>query len=235
MRIAGKFFLQKTSDRPNTCFMAFLAVLWAGSLGASPALAQEAAVLSNESVEKSATKTGDKVIESAKKVLGQLDKVPDETSLEELNRARQTISRIEAMIEVERRLGELDRLRKDRRGGQGAVVPEALINAIPMQALGLPSKPSVSSAFESDGAGFDRPMSSSRPQVSRIYGVGGKYTAVLKYPGGITKPVNAGDKISANEVVKAISPMSVEIGGKGKGSQYTLYVKDVAVVHGAVR
>ncbi len=260
MRIASSFHLP---GQPLTGFVAaFLCVF--GSCLAAPVNAQQAAAVVapvapaataqpaatagapaasatpvKETIEKSMTKVEDKLIESAKAEVKKLDNVPDETTLSELNRVRQTISRIEAMIDVERRLNELEKLRSDRNktGSVAAIpgLPANLAEAIPASALAFPA----GQGFAGGGARqirdsriINNPPQTRRPTLQRITGAGGKYSAVLKVSDE-TKSVRVGDKISDGEFVRSITSSSVEIGGKG--SSYTLHIKNVEMVHSIVR
>ncbi len=173
----------------------------------------------------------DKVVENAKSVVKHLDVASDTMTLADLNRARQTVSRIDAMIDVEKRLNELEKIRSERHGSH-----QALEGAIPASALVMPpmsvspSKPVVLASHEEEPV---RHVETSRPEISRIYGAGGKYTAVLSFSGGDVKSVHVGDKLADGETVRAITSSFVEIGGKE--TSYTLRVKNVDVVYSAER
>jgi type IV pilus biogenesis protein PilP len=204
-------------------------IIAATTPGASATSAATPAAV-KESIEKHITRTEDKIIERAKEDVKKLDSVPDEATLAELNRVRQTISRIEAMIDVEKRLNELERLRNDRRGGSAMMpgvpsIPAGLAEAIPASAFSMP-QPGGSMQIE------PKPLRSHRPTIVRVVGSGGRYTAVLKTSGDDTKSVRVGDKVSDDETVRSITPSTVEIGGKG--SSYTLHVKNVDMVHSMV-
>jgi len=192
---------------------------------------------STESLEKSVSRTEDKVIDSARDIVKKLDSSAEETALSDLNKARQTVSRIEAMIDVEKRLNELDRLRNERRGtAQMGNLPAALAGAIPASALGMPNGINMGKAtggLSQNNQLIVMPAKPSRPSIARIIGTNGKYTAVLKMSEKEEKTVKVGDKVSDGETVRSITSSSVEIGGKG--TSYTLNVKNVDVVYSVVR
>ncbi|MDD4615681.1 MAG: hypothetical protein PHW76_00970 [Alphaproteobacteria bacterium] len=197
-----------------------------------------------ESIEKSMAKIEDKLIESAKADVKKLDNVSDETTLSELNRVRQTISRIEAMIDVEKRLNELEKIRNDRNKNASTLAASGLSGslaaAIPASALAMPR--SGAAGVPGGSSGADRGDNAARPQrvvssprrpaLQRIAGAAGKYMAIMKV-GEETKSLRIGDKVSDGEYVRSITSSSVEIGGKR--SSYTLRVKNVDSVHGIVR
>jgi type IV pilus biogenesis protein PilP len=192
---------------------------------------------SGESLEKSVSTMEDKVSENAKSVVRHLDVASEETTFADLNRARQTVTRIEAMIDVEKHLNELEKLRNERHDTHVPSVTLPLANAIPASALAMPSSvPFISTPTEMPKVHHivseSRPTGS-HPEISRISGAGGKYTAVLKLSGGDVKSVMVGDRLADGDVVRAITASSVEIGGKE--ASYTLRVKNVDVVYSAMR
>ena len=73
----------------------------------------------------------------------------------------------------------------------------------------------------------------SRAEISRIYGIAGRYTAALKLSGGEVRMVRVGDTVSNGETVQSISPSSVSVAGNGRS--YTLHVKNVNAIYSAMR
>ncbi len=198
----------------------------------SSASAAEAPKGQNESIGKNVSTMEDEITLNAKKIIKKLDVAADATSLADLNSARQTVTRIEAMIELEKRLKELDKLRGERDGMSSA--PAMLAGAIPSSALMPP--PSAASGMPMGSAPAPQiikmPSNAGRPEIAHIYGAGGRYTAVLKYSDGDTKSVRVGDKVSDGETVRFITSSSVDVGGK---TPYTLRVKNVDIVYSAMR
>jgi len=197
----------------------------------STAAAAEAPKSQNESIGKNVSTMEDEITANAKKLIKRLDVASDSTSLADLNAARQTVTRIEAMIELEKRLKELDKLRGERDGAGMAAAPAVLANAIPANMLMPP--PSAAAPMPSDFEPQKIKLSSSaRPEISHIYGTGGRYIAVLKLSNGDLKSVRVGDKISDNETVRAITSSSVDVAAK---TPYVLRVKNVDMVYSAMR
>ncbi len=191
-------------------------------------------------IERNISAMEDKVSENAKNVLRHLDAAPETTTYTELNSARQTVSRLEAMIDVEKRLAELEKVRGERTGAHALAAssfapPTAFASAIPASALLPPPAPSKASTTPdtSSGGGDTPSFGSGRPEISRIYGIDGKYTAVLKLSGGDLKMVRVGDSISNSETVQSISVSSVGVAGNGRS--YTLHVKNVNAIYSAMR
>lgn len=188
---------------------------------------------------KSLSTMEEKVSENAKNVVKRLDTASDNVMLEDLNSARQTVARIEAMIDIEKHMAELDKLRNERSGHAAAPPPAAmsLANALPASALqplplqtnnmpmGVPTHEHEVHRF---GGG-----SISGMEISRITGVDGKYTALLKLANGETKSVKVGEHISGDSTVRSINSSSVEI--EENGETHTLHIKNVDAVYSAMR
>lgn len=198
-------------------------------------LSAEAPKIQKESIDKNLSAMEDEISANAKKVVKRLDVASDTTSLADLNSARQTVTRIEAMIEIEKRLKELEKLRGERGDFHAPPsVSSSLANAIPSSAL-MPLPSAVSSDYSAPEGRRAKPSSSSssRPEISHIYGTGGRYTAVLRLSNGDLRSVRVGDKLSGGDTVRAISSSSVDVGGKEKA--YTLRVKNIDMVYSSMR
>jgi type IV pilus biogenesis protein PilP len=186
-----------------------------------------------ETFRKKITGMEEKAISNAKSAIKRLDTGSDSTTLEDLNSARQTITRIEAVIDLEKHLKELEKLRSGGNEYNMASSQGALAGAIPQSALmpeipaSLLAEPPVSHAHAKHLA------TPARPEILQIYGTGGKYTAVLKLFGSEERQVKVGDKISDDETVRAITPSSVEV--KDKTASYTLYIKKSGIIQSAMR
>ncbi len=195
--------------------------------------ADEGLKTDHQSIRKSVSSMEEKAIANAKTAIKRLDNGSDVTTLEDLNLARQTVTRIEAMIELEKRLKELEKLR----GARASASLESIESAIPQTAFA----PQVSAAAVTPPPALPEPVvsvapvkaSSSRYGVTQIYGTGGKYMAVLKSPDGEKRIVKVGDKINDSEVVQSITTSSVEIAGKKKS--YTLHISNGGVIYNAMR
>jgi type IV pilus biogenesis protein PilP len=182
-------------------------------------------------IAKTLTTMEEKVSENAKGLMKSLDNASDPVMLEDLNTARQTVARIEAMIDIEKHLADLDKLRNERSGGghMSSSVP-TLANALPASVLTqpLPLQPNMSSDM---GEMHMAPRSGI--EIARITGTDGKYTALLKMAGGETKSVKVGDHIFDDTTVRSISSSSVEI--EKNGEPRTLQIKNIDTIYSAMR
>ncbi|MDD3029182.1 MAG: type IV pilus biogenesis protein PilP [Alphaproteobacteria bacterium] len=194
-----------------------------------------------DSLEKKISTMEDEAIVDAKEKIDQLSQEGDETTLADLNQARQAASRIDAMIDLERRLIELQKLRGNRRGGGSSASASfdskpamALDAVLPANALAVPL-PIRSASLPVDTPAPVKKASSDlgRPDILRISGAGGRYTALLKFSNGDMRAVKVGDRLSDEETIRSITASSVRVGGKGGG--YTLQIKNVDVVFSAAR
>jgi type IV pilus biogenesis protein PilP len=198
----------------------------------APAAAQapgqaEAVKAPGADINKSLETMEEKVSENAKSVVKRLDTASNAVMLDDLNNARQTVARIEAMIDIEKHMAELDKLRGARNGGGAA----ALAGAIPASALVPPSGAMPPAMPVANMAQQPRRPSGGSGEISRIVGTDGRYTAVIKLAGE-TKAVKVGDHISG-ATVRSISPSSVEI--EENGETHTLHIKNVDTIYSAMR
>jgi type IV pilus biogenesis protein PilP len=186
---------------------------------------------------KSTASMEDKITENAKTLVKRLDKSADAMTLEDLNEARQTVTRIEAMIDIEKHLSELDKIRKERNGeGSGS----SLASAIPASAL-APAPHMFTQPFPPMGMSssdeqpvFRKPApSTANIEISRISGSEGRYSAMLKLSNGDLKTVRSGDQVAPDVTVQAIASSSVVLDENGKTR--TLHIKNVDVIYSALR
>ena len=133
-------------------------------------------------ITKNVAEMEDKVSENAKNVVKRLETPTDTTTLADLNSARQTITRIEAMIDLEKHLAELEKLRGERTGLHA--VTASLAGAIPASALTPLPKRAPAPAQAGVGTGevgveeMAAPMSSGfgHIDITRITGTDGRYS-----------------------------------------------------------
>ncbi|MDR3424640.1 MAG: type IV pilus biogenesis protein PilP [Alphaproteobacteria bacterium] len=194
-------------------------------------------------IEKSMAAMENKVTESAKNEARSLDTNSKEVTFADLNAARQTITRIEAMIDIEKRLIELEKLKKERSGAYSSaalVDAKSLAGAVPASAL--TPMPPISRSHKSESGAKEQedfaernknPVAAAPYELSRIYGVNGKYMAVLKSSGNKSKTVRVGDRISDGSTVTSITESSVTIGGRG--NTHTLNINSVDAIYSAMR
>ena len=162
-----------------------------------------------------------KVPDSVKEVMKHLDKTTEDVTLDDLNSARQAVAKIEALIELEKHLVELDKIRQEREK------KISFAGAIPASALQPP--PSLSSI--SLPANAPPPVMAERPlEVSRIMGRNGRYSAVVKMSDDKTRTVQVGDHLPNGDTVLGITATEVEL-GRGSNHQ-SLHIKNVDTVFG---
>lgn len=174
----------------------------------------------------------DKIADSAKSVAKRLS-ATDSITLDDLNSARQAVAKIDALIDLEKKLNELDKLRSEHEGGShgslsGAIPASALAPlptpAMPMQPVSMAPMPAsiMQNAIS--------PMNSM--DVTRIIGSDGRFSAIVKTFDGQTKTVNVGDHVDGN-VVTAITSSGVEL--EHNNSKHVVHVKNVQTVFGTTQ
>lgn len=176
----------------------------------------------------------DKVSDSVKALAKRMGNT-DSITLDDLNSARQAVAKIDALIDIEKHLRELEKLRAERDDSAA----RSLSSALPASALSpFNSQAQVASALPlpmpspvAMPAGIPQnPMSSlGDVTVSRITGSGGRFTAAVKTSDGQTKNVQVGDKLNGG-TVSAITSSGVEINHNKSIKVYP--VKNVPTVFG---
>ncbi len=187
-------------------------------------------------IKKSAVVAEDKVSETAKNVVKNLDSGADAMTLGDINSARQAVARIDAMIDVEKHLAELDKIRNERSGHPSSSASAVLASAIPASALMMPklALPDSSPLSAPKVVQHDKHKEdTSDIDLVRVSGSDGQYSALLKMGSGKPKPFKVGDHIDDKTTVQKISPLSVVIAEDGKSR--TLHIKNVDVIYSATR
>jgi type IV pilus biogenesis protein PilP len=170
-------------------------------------------------------KLENKVPDSVKEVVSHLDKTGSEVTLEDLNSARQAVAKIEALIDIEKHLAELDKIRQERDK------ITSFAGAIPAGALRPPSGGHPSMA--NSGPAMPPPPVQKIDQdteVVRIIGKNGRYEATLKTSAEKPIPVKVGDRLSDGTKIVSIEASQVTILRDGK--PHTLRVKNINAVFG---
>lgn len=145
-----------------------------------------------------------KVPDSVVSVINKLNTTSTNTTLDDLNTAREAVAKLDVLIDIEKRLNDLAKLRKAR-----AESRESMVSPIPASSL-LPSGVDRVQASSSSRRVEAAPvMSSSSMKVDRIYGANGRYQALIDVGSGKSVPVKEGDKISDGSVVQSISKNGV--------------------------
>lgn len=155
--------------------------------------------------------------DSVKDVLKRLDKPAEDVTLDDLNSARQAVAKVEILIELEKHLAELDKIRHERE-------KDTLAPMIPASALQAPSV--ASSPMQ-----MPIPMVLPREEVTQIAGGSGRYSATIKTGGEEGKTFHVGDHLPDGSFVMDIKPTEVVL-QEHNGSTRTLHVKNVDTVFG---
>lgn len=180
-----------------------------------------------------------KVPGSVKEVVKKLNTDSDSVTLENLNEAREAVVKLDVLIDIEKRLNDLAKLRRAREEDESSVA-----DAIPASALGLsaatqaPVLPPPITAPALPVATMAptpvAPVHSSSPQISdlevmQITGASGRFAAQIKEAGGSTRIVHVGDKLSDGSKVSAISISGVSV-TTGSKSRKTFAIKDAPAI-----
>ncbi|MDP9128475.1 MAG: hypothetical protein M3N08_09485, partial [Pseudomonadota bacterium] len=163
-----------------------------------------------------------KIPDSVKAIVQRLDKSTDDITLDDLNSARQAVAKIEALIDIEKHLTELDKVRHEREKGASlsAMIPASALQ--PNYALPAVTQPSL-------GAGSAPIMAKLGFDVTRVSGGGGHYVAILK-SGEESRSVRVGDHLPDGSEVSSITSSEVVLSREGQ--HRTLHVKNVDTVFG---
>lgn len=199
--------------------------------GDAAAMATTAAAVSDKDGKKSLSNVEDKVSDSVKSIAKRLSNT-DNVTLDDLNSARQAVAKIEALIDIEKHLNELEKIRSEREGGgrsgMGSIPASALnpygnaMPSLPMPAVSaMPISAIPGSAIQ--------PLAFSGTDVTRIVGSNGRFSAILKTGDGQTKTVEVGDHVDG-ATVTSITTAGVEL--NRNGVKRVLHVKNVRTVFG---
>jgi type IV pilus biogenesis protein PilP len=191
---------------------------------------------------KTATANEQKATDNAKSVIKRLENGGDQITLEDLNAARQTVARIDAMIDVEKHLAELEKIRSERTGESRAssaalagAIPASALDPLPMPAQNtMPVFVPRGNRVETPPHPVEKPKGGwEKTEISRISGTEGKYSAVLKMADGTLKPAKVGDQIGDHMTVRWITSSTVLV--EESGETHTLRVKGVDAIYSAMR
>ncbi|NTU76212.1 MAG: type IV pilus biogenesis protein PilP [Alphaproteobacteria bacterium] len=175
--------------------------------------------------EKSDPSSSKKVPESVKSVVKRLDAATEDVTLEDLNAAREAVAKLDVLIDIEKRLSDLAKIRQDREevsmdmsipssafGGRGMPAPSLL-------PPGMQAAPPVAMAPAMPVA--------SKIQVERILGTNGQYVAYVKADEGKTEQVREGDQVADGSVVESITAKGVTLLKNKKKRTLHVNKKDV--------
>ena len=170
-----------------------------------------------------------KATASVKNVIKRLDKSVENVTAGDLNSARQAIARVDILIELEKKLAELDKVRSEKEEKSAAAsIPASSLN--PMGG-GVPTIPQPTAYIPPQMPVMAMPAPSPSFTVSRISGAAGTYSAVLAMADGADKTVRVGDALSDNEKVVDIDSSGVIV--DQKGARHQVRIKNVDRIFGS--
>ena len=169
---------------------------------------------------------GAKVPDSVKDVIKKLNVKSEDITLDDLNNAREAVAKLDALIDIEKRLVDLDKIKTEREESN----KNALMAALPASALTPPPSfmpPPVNQEARQMPV-FTPPPSN--VDVERIEGSNRHYAALVK-EGDNSHLVRAGDKLNDGSTVVSVTPRGVEL-QRGDKAMHLVEVKDVETVFG---
>ena len=216
---------------------------------AAPSASNGVSISTTGNSSPAAVPNGPKDPESLTDISNRLQSGAATVSLDDLSKARDVIARLDLLMQIERRLSDIAKIRDERKKGSG-------VPMLPASALNLPSSmPTLSSmvaaapasppallslsqsAANASGAKSgpkkiedDSDMPISVPMghysVDRVQGSNGKYAVTLSGGGG-QETVYAGDKLQDGAVVKSVNMQEVRIKTR-TGTEQVIKVGDAA-------
>lgn len=183
----------------------------APSMGIEPAKNQASGLAAAEN----------KIPDSVKDVMKRLDKPAEDVTLDDLNSARQAVAKIEILIDIEKHLAELDKIRRerDKEPNVASMIPASALQAPLYAAAPMNSMQPPVMAPRAESA-----------EITQISGGNGRYNATLKTSGEDSKVVQTGDHLADGSVVVSIAPTEVVL--ERDGTKHTLHIKNVNTVFG---
>ncbi|MER2519576.1 MAG: type II secretion system protein N [Bdellovibrionales bacterium] len=152
-------------------------------------------------------------------------------TLEDINVARQAVAKLEALIDIERRLSELDKVKNERVRGSSAMaaaIPASALLPLPAAKSSVSNSIKPSSSDDTKSVSFTSVSFGASHELNRIVGSNGRYRAIIKSGEGAEKTYRLGDKLNDGSVIQDITPTSVELKRDGKKS--SLRIKGVDMV-----
>ncbi|MDD3288749.1 MAG: hypothetical protein PHX43_07090, partial [Alphaproteobacteria bacterium] len=161
----------------------------------------------------SSVKSG-KVPDSIKGVVKRLGVNSSDVNLDDLNSAREAIAKLDILIDIEKRLTDLSKIRQER-DEKSSITPISASSLFPksvsepqlQRPLPVPAAPVVASSAPAPAPipAISAHTPSSDVSIERISGAGGTYSAVIKVNEGKARIIREGDKISDGSIVRSIS------------------------------
>ncbi|MGE3769675.1 MAG: hypothetical protein AB7G06_01855 [Bdellovibrionales bacterium] len=157
-------------------------------------------------------------------VVDDLRNAEKNVSLDDMARAQDALTRLDLLLEIERRINDIEKARDERKSIGRSSGRMADIGTIPASALNLPVTPVSSNVnIRPTPAVVAPPVERNDYTVEQIAGINGSYRAVLANGSGKRQTVTQGEKVGSWTVQK-ISATGVTLSGKS-GSKKTLTVE----------
>jgi type IV pilus biogenesis protein PilP len=170
---------------------------------------------------KSLKEVENKASDAAKEVIRNFSSTSEGATLDDLNSAKMAVAKIDALIELEKHLAELEKIRNEREGHSTTIA------AIPASALAPPPMP-VSKPAITEEKPAPRKVAATL-EVQQISGSVGNISAQLLV-NGQSKTVRVGDELPDGSLVTDITANGVTI--RRDGVLHRLQMKSVDFVYG---
>ena len=169
-----------------------------------------------------------KMPSQVKDVVKKLQDAKVDLSLEDMNQARAALARLDLLLELEQKMGDLDKVRAKRAGADMADEVSAML---PRGVAHMPSRGGVMPVDMS--APVVTPVVMRAPvagsyTVQRINGIDGSYMAVLSGAGDDKTNVRVGDKLPDGSTVTEITAHTVQLRGPNDKTERTLRVNNAS-------
>lgn len=187
-----------------------------------------------------------KTTSDVEEVIRRLEETENNITLDDLNSARQAVAKLDILIEIEKKRSDLEKARKDNDGkgdtktitpvSAGTLLPPGMGGGmLPGMGGGMTGGPPMGGMMGIPG--MDGSMgggeSMNNLEVTRIVGTGGRYSAMIRAPGGVAKAARIGDKLEDGSKITNITSSGIEL-EKGEKSRQ-ISVKNVDTVFGGSR
>ena len=143
-------------------------------------------------------------------VMDRLKQDESRISVGDMTSAQDTVARLDLLLQIEKKLGDIDKARQDR-AGASMMMPPGMEN-LPLS--GGDSAMTSSSGNSAMMSQMKRMSANNDFSVARIAGRQGKFTATLSTPDGKQITVRPGDTFGDNMKVSSISSAGVQVSSK---------------------
>jgi type IV pilus biogenesis protein PilP len=171
------------------------------------------------------TPADEKVTAMAQETIRRLNDSTTNLTVEDLNGVRQVVAKLDALIDIEKHLNELDKVREEHHGGKASMTP------VPASELAPPLPVTVPVAAPPPPLPLPNAMQQNTgpgAQLLRISGYDGHYAATFRIAGVETATLRVGDHDPDIGTVKMITASSVQV--ERNGDMRTMHVRNVDTI-----